>query len=343
MAEINTSTKIQIPLTVKAARRAADEVADSILQEMGISSDPEMQRDPDQEKSELYANACSTLMDVYLEGDHSKTKAVVDVLKSRISASEWETFKKDYIDPSVGALSAVKNSGLLAESMAVIVDVRSKENIEKLGLSVNKNQDGSFTLSFGSKVNGVLDGQAVTFGPGERNLTFGKDFLAFELVEKNGSVTVNFIDSNGKGHPIALEAPSGRTPNGGSISDIRMPSVEESQRPTRNNSRSEDLTDFSRENADRIFKAGLEQANEFAKEHGFALSNSGSGMRARGINMNLVNPIEVQNITATNIKTGEKFKIGAILPEKEHLTSLKSSNEVAEAISGMFKESILQN
>lgn len=96
----------------------------------------------------------------------------------------------------------------------------------------------------------------------------------------------------------------------------------------------ENLANFEQPNPTEIFLKGIECAKEAAKGNGYDLSFKGTGELARSLEV-VVNPIENQEISIT--KDGKTTAIGKILPEKNHLSTLKSSKEVCEEIKKMMK------
>lgn len=100
----------------------------------------------------------------------------------------------------------------------------------------------------------------------------------------------------------------------------------------------ENVSDTSPANVKNIFEKGFENAQGYARKLGYELEYEASGIRARGIGASPegISPIEVQTILLKDPRTGQKTKIGGILPEKYHLGDLKSSREIAAEICAMI-------
>lgn len=99
------------------------------------------------------------------------------------------------------------------------------------------------------------------------------------------------------------------------------------------------LRDFSTRNATEIFMAGFRKAKEYAKEKGVpSLYFKGSGDLARSLVVT-VNPIEVQAVYMLDRDNGQ-IEIGRILPEKAHLSLLKSPSEIFREISKMIDKAV---
>lgn len=101
----------------------------------------------------------------------------------------------------------------------------------------------------------------------------------------------------------------------------------------------ENLDDRSPQNTERLFKRGFQQAADYADKLGYELRYEKSGMRARSIGSGM-RPDELETIYARPKGGGEWIKIGAILPEKEHLRELFSSVEIRRQIAVLLAKAI---
>ncbi len=99
----------------------------------------------------------------------------------------------------------------------------------------------------------------------------------------------------------------------------------------------EDIKNFDTDNATEIFNKGFDRAKKYGKSKNITLTFQGSGFLAKGFSFGPkeVNPIEYLEVWASKKGVAKRKHIGTILPEKEHLTLLKTSEEVYQQIKEM--------
>ena len=102
----------------------------------------------------------------------------------------------------------------------------------------------------------------------------------------------------------------------------------------------ENTADFSRANATKIFNQGFDRAKEEALRLGIELKYGGSGNLVKGVGGNEINPIEIQDIFARPIGSDRWVKIGNILPEKNHLTQLFTSEEIYKQVKDTVNQAL---
>lgn len=92
---------------------------------------------------------------------------------------------------------------------------------------------------------------------------------------------------------------------------------------------------------DKIFFTGLGLAEEALKKQfpGCSLFAEGSGALAKSVATIEINPIEFQKITLIP-QHGDDIDLGNILPEKRHLQSLKSAEEIRDEILELARSKI---
>lgn len=102
----------------------------------------------------------------------------------------------------------------------------------------------------------------------------------------------------------------------------------------------ENLSDLSPENTTSVFEKGFQKAQDKCGFLGRSrrLAYEKSGTYAKGLKSE-ISPIQYLNIYVTHVFNGANRRlIGSILPEKEHLKSLKSSDEIAREITKMANQ-----
>lgn len=95
-------------------------------------------------------------------------------------------------------------------------------------------------------------------------------------------------------------------------------------------------TSFSTENATKNFLKGFELAQEDAARAGVELRYGGSGILVRSISGPKINPIEIQTISAKFPGSRDWVEIGGVLPEKVHLQSIHTSEEIRKQIAELL-------
>lgn len=120
----------------------------------------------------------------------------------------------------------------------------------------------------------------------------------------------------------------------GAFGDNSHESVVQSQNST---APVEDLGNFEQPNPTNLFMTGFNLAKRYAYEKEFRIRTSSTGVKVRGLSHGIL-PTEYQAIEMTPEKNDAWTKIGEILPEKEHLRKLKSSEEIANEIKRMIDQ-----
>jgi hypothetical protein len=107
----------------------------------------------------------------------------------------------------------------------------------------------------------------------------------------------------------------------------------------------ENVSDLSQENVDEIFYKALDKAEKYALTLGAtAVVAENTGILAKGLERRKINLIEVQDIFVVIVRNSktEKIKVASVLPEAEHLRTLKTSEalflEMKTGIDGVLKK-----
>ncbi len=104
-----------------------------------------------------------------------------------------------------------------------------------------------------------------------------------------------------------------------------------------------DLSDMSPENVARVFELGFAAASRDAAAQGVELRFEPSGQLAKAFSLTDVNPIEYQNILARFPGSEEWVQIGQVLPEANHLQTVKSPEQVRAAVNGLVARAVEQH
>jgi hypothetical protein len=189
-------TQATVPGRTTLGTDPVNKITDEILATLRNQSKPEEKR--------LEA-ACTKIMDLYLEGKRDKYNAVLAKVSNALDGSTWDKLYDNYLSPSNKMLDCIGGAGLVAEKFDLSVAAQSVSNLNRLGMRVSENDDGTLSLSFGSNVRGDLGGREIDFGG--QKLRLDDNTKGVELRENNGGFDLVIHNIVGEPDRLGLKLP----------------------------------------------------------------------------------------------------------------------------------------
>lgn len=101
-----------------------------------------------------------------------------------------------------------------------------------------------------------------------------------------------------------------------------------------------EVRDMTQKNVDNIWYKAEDKAKTYAEANGLTLATTWSGIMAKNLSLGKrnINYIEYQNVSVFDTKTNEKYTLWTILPEKNHLTEMKTPEEIFQEMKNLIDE-----
>jgi len=151
---IQSNLPIKVPGKTTIKNEEVDKIKNDVLNIL---------RNTDKPENKNMEDACSKLMDLWLEDPTDKAlNSIMASLNNEIGGTElFDKFKSSYFEPSIKVMSCISGGSKVAEKYDYNVEVNSAANLKQIGLRFSVDQDGDIQLHFAPGLKGIVDGKEV--------------------------------------------------------------------------------------------------------------------------------------------------------------------------------------